>query len=90
METIYGVHMTSFPPALAMVGDDWLVRGTVSHKRDFEFFVWETILADLRPVNIMAKWFNSCAVCISDHFWMTDDQKKLFWSYVMLLTSGYL
>ena len=39
MDTIYGVHMMSFPPALAMVGDDRLGRGTVSHERDPRFFV---------------------------------------------------
>ena len=39
MDTIYGVHMMSFPPALAMVGDDRLGRGTVSHERDPGFFV---------------------------------------------------
>ena len=39
MDTIYGVHMVSFPPALAMVGDDRLGRGTVSHERDPGFFV---------------------------------------------------
>ena len=39
MDTIYGVHMMSFLPALAMVGDDRLGRGTVSHERDPGFFV---------------------------------------------------
>ena len=44
METIYGVHMAPFPPALAMVGDNRLGSGTVSHERDSGFFV-----ADVRP-----------------------------------------
>ena len=39
MDSIYGVHMASFLPALAMVGDDRLGRGTVSHERDYGFFV---------------------------------------------------
>ena len=39
MDTIYGVHMVSFPPSLAMVGDDRLGRGTVNHERDSGLFV---------------------------------------------------
>ena len=44
MHTIDGVHMASFPPALAMVGDDRLGRGTVSHERDSGFFVAGVLL----------------------------------------------
>ena len=39
MDTIYGVNMASFLPALAMVGGDRLGRGTVSHEHDSGFFV---------------------------------------------------
>ena len=39
MGTIYGVHMAPFPPALAMVEDDRLGQGAVSHERDSGFFV---------------------------------------------------
>ena len=39
--------MAPFPLALDMVGENWLVRGTVSHERDSGFFEWGTIFADL-------------------------------------------